>query len=94
MLSRDQAGCCSRVSNHDGIICPRDVLYLDLALESTARGIIEADMALIRKAAQAPEGLSQLASFVASSLQHACLSFGSNQEMILTLKSFKVSSSP
>lgn len=69
-------------------------MYLDLALESTARSIIEADMGHVRKAAQTADGLSQVASLVTSSLEHACLSFGSNRELVLTLKSFQVSPWP
>ena len=72
----------------------RDVVYLDLALEATARSIIEADMAHVRAAAQSPEGLSQVALLVSMALQNACLSFGSNQELVLTLKSFRASLRP
>ncbi len=69
----------------------RDVLYLDLALETTMRSIMEANLASMRQAAQiSPPGLSQAASAVALTLEAACLSFGSNQELILVLKSFKV----
>ena len=72
------------------MVTRRDVVYLDLALENTIRSIIEANLANVRQAAQLTEGLPQVASSVAVALEAACLSFGSNQELLLTLKSLKV----
>ncbi|KAK9860996.1 hypothetical protein WJX84_011575 [Apatococcus fuscideae] len=68
----------------------RDVMYLDLALEGTARGVIEANLANLRHAAESREGVSQVATMVMLALRMAGLSFGSNQELLLTCSSFQV----
>ena len=65
-------------------------MYLDLALEGTARGVIEANLANLRHAAESREGVSQVATMVMLALRMAGLSFGSNQELLLTCSSFQV----
>ncbi len=67
--------------------CPRDVLYLDLALEAAARGVVEANIATVKAAADTlPAAMRALA----ASTHNACLAFGSNHELVLCLKDLQV----
>ena len=63
----------------------RDLLYLDLALESAARTLLESTMADIKDAASNPQQLTTLLQLLAVSLEHCCMAFASNQELVLCL---------
>lgn len=68
----------------------RDLLYLDLALESAARSMLESSMADIKAAAAGAEQLLSLLQLLSASLEHACMAFASNQELVLCLKALQV----
>ena len=63
----------------------RDLLYLDLALESAACTLLESTMADIKDAASDPEQLTTLLQLQSVSLEHCCMAFASNQELVLCL---------
>ena len=63
----------------------RDLLYLDLALETAARTLLEGTMADIKNAASDPQQLTSLLQLLAVSLEHSCMAFASNQELVLCL---------
>ena len=63
----------------------RDLLYLDLALETAARTLLESTMADIKNATSNPEQLTTLLQLLAVSLEHCCMAFASNQELVLCL---------
>eukprot|EP00884_Botryococcus_braunii_P018283 jgi/Botrbrau1/5138/Bobra.0172s0010.1 len=82
----------------------RDVLYLDLALESAFRGLLEGALSTLRAmgrspegllegalstlraAGRSPEGLLPLTRITALALENACISLGSNLELVLSFK--------
>ena len=68
----------------------RDLLYLDLALESAARGLLESSMAELRAASADAEQLPSLLQLLSASLEHACMAFATNQELVLCLKDLQV----
>jgi len=63
----------------------RDVIFLDLALESTARSYVEASMDAIKAASSAAD-LLMLWKVMSLMLESCCLSLGSNEELVLCLK--------
>ena len=72
----------------------RDVLYLDLALEGAVRGALEGGLAPRGGggAGGAGRGGGDLAASLApllAALENACLSLGSNRELVLCLKDFQ-----
>lgn len=68
----------------------RDLLYLDLALESGARSLLEGSMADIKAAGGDAAQLPSLLQLLSASLEHACMAFASNQELVLCLKDLQV----
>mmetsp|Transcript_11917 Transcript_11917/g.20114 ORF Transcript_11917/g.20114 Transcript_11917/m.20114 type:complete len:1364 (+) Transcript_11917:166-4257(+) len=62
----------------------KDVIYLDLALETTARTLLEGSMSAL-----ASLGPLNLMEGVALALESLCLSSGSNDELVLCLKEWK-----
>ena len=69
----------------------RDLLYLDLALESAARSLLEGSMADMKAAAPDAQQLPSLLQLLCASLEHACMAFASNQALVLCLKDLQVS---
>ena len=65
----------------------RDVLYLDLALEGAIRTTVESGLEAVKQAAPDSRGLLQL---TCACLESVCMSLGSNQELLLSLKDFQV----
>lgn len=65
--------------------CARDVLYLDLALEGAVRTALEGALGPVEG-----NDLGATLALLALGLENACLSLGSNQELVLCLKDFKV----
>ncbi len=75
------------------IVLPcRDLLYLDLALESAVRSMLESSMADIKADAADAGQVPCLLQLLAASLEHACMAFASNQELVLCLKDLQVCS--
>lgn len=75
-----------------GIAC-RDVLYLDLALETAVRSSIESALSLFGKPTSAQQLATQgslVINMVATCAESACLSMGSNIELLMACKEFKV----
>ncbi len=77
----------------------RDVLYLDLALEGAVRAALEGGLTLRgdEDAGAAGRNSGDLAAPLApllAALENACLSLGSNCELVLCLKDFQARSSP
>ena len=68
----------------------RDLLYLDLALESAVRSLLESSMADIRAASAEAVHLPSLLQLLSASLEHTCMAFASNQELVLCLKDLQV----
>ncbi len=68
----------------------RDLLYLDLALESAVRSMLESSMADIKAATSDAQQLPNLLQLLSVSLEHACMAFASNQELVLCLKDLQV----
>jgi hypothetical protein len=74
------------------LVWHRDVIYLDLALESALRGLLEARMGELRAWTKADESLHQLIQITATATESACISFGSNSELFLSFKDMQVCS--
>ena len=77
----------------------RDVLYLDLALEGAVRAALEGGLTLRgdEDAGAAGRNSGDLAAPLApllAALENACLSLGSNRELVLCLKDFQARSNP
>ena len=66
----------------------RDVIFLDLALEGALRRLVESRLGDLNS----KEGnLEQLVDVTAMCLENACLSIGSNTDLVLCLKDFQAS---
>ncbi len=70
----------------------RDLVYLDLALDGAIRTTVEGALEQLRSAAKpgSTDQLPQLLQICAACAENACLSTGSNQELVLAFRDLQV----
>ena len=70
----------------------RDLVYLDLALDGAVRTTVEGALEQLRSAAKpgSTHQLPQLLQICAACAENACLSTGSNQELVLAFRDLQV----
>ena len=69
------------------------MLYLDLALDGAVRASVEASLSLVKAASGSEDQgkqAAQLIDLVTMCLESVCLTSGSNVEMVMILKDYKV----
>ena len=76
--------------------CCRDLVYLDLALDGAVRTTVEGALEQLRSAAKpgSTDQLPQLLQICAACAENACLSTGSNQELVLAFRDLQVNVVP
>ena len=68
----------------------RDVIFLDMALASSARSVVEGEIGALKGLAAGPKGTQELLRATSLNLESAALSFAGDVELALCLQDFKV----